>query len=180
MQKHRRKQRKMGLQDLCIGFSVYMVCQLQPLPSFSSSLSPSLSLSVTDILSLLSLSLPLPFSLFPSLSLSFLSLSLCFSLPLLSLSLYPSLPLSASIPYLPSLSPSPPRLPMMAVTSSPSSGSTTTTALGPQAPSLTPEKSTHALILTLVVTSSCRAPSSRARRGIFCCVFSLKALLRTG
>ena len=26
MQKNRRKQRKMGVQDLCIGFSVYKVC----------------------------------------------------------------------------------------------------------------------------------------------------------
>lgn len=28
MQKHRRKQRKMGVQDLCIGFSIYKVSSL--------------------------------------------------------------------------------------------------------------------------------------------------------
>lgn len=28
MQKNRRKQKKMGIQDLCIGFSVYKVCTI--------------------------------------------------------------------------------------------------------------------------------------------------------
>ena len=58
MQKNRRKQRKMGVQDLCIGFSIYKVCTNAV--SYHSTLSHSASFHFTSSPILYSIFTPHP------------------------------------------------------------------------------------------------------------------------